>query len=182
MYKRQAYAGLISSELILPMYLEDVRGSSAFDTGLILMPGAIVMGVMNPITGKLFDKFGARYLALTGLTILTLGTFGLSFLSISTPIVYVVSIYAVRMLGISMILMPLSTSALNSLHKNLYAHGNAANNTLRQIAGSIGTSLIVTLMSKSTLSSGYTDPIKAKIYGMNVSFICTASLLSLIHI
>ncbi len=137
-----AYAGLISSELILPMYLEDVRGSSAFDTGLILMPG----------------------------------TFGLSFLSISTPIVYVVSIYAVRMLGISMILMPLSTSALNSLHKNLYAHGNAANNTLRQIAGSIGTSLIVTLMSKSTLSSGYTDPIKAKIYGMNVSFICTASL------
>lgn len=171
-----AYAGLISSELILPMYLEDVRGSSAFDTGLILMPGAIVMGVMNPITGKLFDKFGARYLALTGLTILTLGTFGLSFLSISTPIVYVVSIYAVRMLGISMILMPLSTSALNSLHKNLYAHGNAANNTLRQIAGSIGTSLIVTLMSKSTLSSGYADPIKAKIYGMNVSFICTASL------
>lgn len=61
-----------------------------------------------------------------------------------------------------MILMPLSTSALNSLHKNLYAHGNAANNTLRQIAGSIGTSLIVTLMSKSTLSSGYTDQLKLK--------------------
>lgn len=171
-----AYAGLISSELILPMYLEDVRGSSAFDTGLTLMPGAIVMGIMNPITGKLFDKFGARYLALTGLTILTLGTFGLSFLSVSTPIIYIISIYAIRMLGISMLLMPLSTSALNSLHKNLYAHGNAANNTLRQVAGSIGTSLIVTLMSKSTISSGYTDPAKAQVYGMNVSFACTAAL------
>lgn len=171
-----AYAGLISSELILPMYLEDVRGSSAFDTGLTLMPGAIVMGIMNPITGKLFDKFGARYLALTGLTILTLGTFGLSFLSVSTPIIYIISIYAIRMLGISMLLMPLSTSALNSLHKNLYAHGNAANNTLRQVAGSIGTSLIVTLMSKSTISSGYTDPAKAQVYGMNISFACTAAL------
>lgn len=171
-----AYAGLISSELILPMYLEDVRGSSAFDTGLTLMPGAIVMGIMNPITGKLFDKFGARYLALTGLTILTLGTFGLSFLSVSTPVIYIISIYAIRMLGISMLLMPLSTSALNSLHKNLYAHGNAANNTLRQVAGSIGTSLIVTLMSKSTISSGYTDPAKAQVYGMNISFACTAAL------
>ena len=171
-----AYAGLISSELILPMYLEDVRGSSAFDTGLTLMPGAIVMGIMNPITGKLFDKFGARYLALTGLTILTLGTFGLSFLSVSTPVIYIISIYAIRMLGISMLLMPLSTSALNSLHKNLYAHDNAANNTLRQVAGSIGTSLIVTLMSKSTISSGYTDPAKAQVYGMNISFACTAAL------
>ncbi|SCJ10535.1 methyl viologen resistance protein SmvA [uncultured Clostridium sp.] len=67
-----AYAGLISSELILPMFLEKVKGASAFDTGLTLMPGAIVMCIMNPITGKLFDKYGARYLAITGLVILTL--------------------------------------------------------------------------------------------------------------
>ncbi|WP_195990036.1 MDR family MFS transporter [Clostridium sp. D53t1_180928_C8] len=171
-----AYAGLISSELILPMYLEDVRGSSAFNTGLTLMPGAIVMGIMNPITGKLFDRFGARYLALTGLTILTLGTFGLSFLYVSTPIIYVISVYAIRMLGISMLMMPLTTSGLNSLHRNLYAHGNAANNTLRQVAGSIGTSIIVTLMSKASISSGYTDPAKAQVYGMNISFASTAAL------
>ena len=69
-----------------------------------------------------------------------------------------------------------NTSALNSLHKNLYAHGNAANNTLRQVAGSIGTSLIVTLMRKSTISSGYTDPAKAQVYGMNISFACTGAL------
>ena len=56
------YAGLISSELILPMYLENIKGYSAFDTGFALMPGAIVMGIMNPITGKIFDKYGARYL------------------------------------------------------------------------------------------------------------------------
>lgn len=171
-----AYAGLISSELILPMYLENVRGSTAFNTGLTLMPGAIVMGIMNPITGKLFDKFGARYLALTGLTILTLGTLGLSFLSVTTSISYVIVIYAIRMLGISMLMMPLTTSGLNSLDSKLYAHGNAANNTLRQVAGSIGTSIIVTLMSKASLSSGLTDPLKAQVHGMNISFASTSAL------
>lgn len=171
-----SYASLISSELILPMYLENIRGLSAFQTGLDLMPGAIVMGAMNPITGKLFDKFGARYLSLTGLAILTIGTFGLSFLTEDTVRNYIVIIYAIRMFGISMVMMPLTTSGLNSLHRELYAHGNAANNTLRQVAGSIGTSIIVTLMSKAGASSGYTDATKAQIYGINISFGCTAFL------
>ena len=170
------YAALISSELIIPMYLEDVRGFSAFQTGLYLMPGAIVMGIMNPITGRLFDKFGARYLTLSGLLILAIGTFGLSFLSANTTSIYIIIMYAIRMFGISMTLMPLTTSGLNSLHRALYSHGNATVNTLRQVAASIGTSLLVTLMSKSSASSGLTDPIKAQIYGMNVSFMSTAIL------
>ena len=170
------YAALMSSELIIPMYLEDVRGFSAFQTGLYLMPGAIVMGIMNPITGRLFDKFGARYLTLSGLLILAIGTFGLSFLSANTTSIYIIIMYAIRMFGISMTLMPLTTSGLNSLHRALYSHGNATVNTLRQVAASIGTSLLVTLMSKSSASSGLTDPIKAQIHGMNVSFMSTAIL------
>ena len=75
-----------------------------------------------------------------------------------------------------MLMMPLTTSGLNSLHKNLYSHGNAANNTLRQVAGSIGTSIIITLMSKASASSGLTDPLKAQVYGMNISFASTAAL------
>lgn len=170
------YAAMISSELILPMYLENVRGETALRTGLILMPGGIVMGIMNPITGKLFDKIGARLLSIAGLAILALGTLGLAFLKPETSIGYITVLYCTRMFGVAMIMMPLTTSALNSLHRNLYAHGNAVSNTLRQVAGSIGTSIIVTLMSKSSLSSGYTDPIKAQVYGMNVSFACTAGL------
>ena len=165
-----AYSSLISSELIIPMYLENVKGLSAFRTGLVLMPGAIVMGIMNPITGTLFDKYGARTLAITGLIILTFGTFGLSRLTIETSQMYVIVVYAIRMFGISMLMMPLTTSGLNSLHRQLYSHGNAIINTLRQVAGSIGTSMIVTLMSKASASSGYTNPLEASVYGMNVSF------------
>ncbi len=171
-----AYASLISSELILPMYLENVKGLSAFNTGLTLMPGAIVMGIMNPITGILFDKYGARLLAISGLIILTLGNFGLSFLTLDTSHIYITTVYSIRLLGISMIQMPLTTSGLNTLDRSLYSHGNAASNTLRQVAGSIGTSIIITIMSKSSASSGLTNPLKASVYGMNASFISVAAL------
>ena len=171
-----AYAALISSELILPMYLENVKEFSAFNTGLILMPGAIVMGIMNPITGKLFDKYGARALSLTGLTILAIGTFGLARLTLNTTKEYIIILYAIRMLGISMIMMPLTTSGLNTLDRKLYSHGNAANNTLRQVAGSIGTSMIITIMSKASEASKISNPLKATIFGMNVSFAVTGAL------
>ena len=176
-----AYAGLISSELIIPMYLQQVRGVSAFTAGLILMPGAIVMGIVNPITGKLFDKIGARALALIGLLIYAGGTFAFGFLKISTTEMYVMIMYAVRFLGLSMFLMPLTTSGLNSLERKLYSHANAVNNTMRQIAGAIGTSILVTLMSKSAEHSGIANPVKALIHGMNVTFMA-ASVLAVVSL
>ncbi len=75
-----------------------------------------------------------------------------------------------------MIMMTLTTSGLNTLDRGLYAHGNAANNTLRQVAGSIGTSIIITIMSKASQASNISDPMKATVFGMNVSFIATGAL------
>ena len=164
------YAGLISSELIIPMYLQNGRAYSAFDAGLALMPGAIIMGIMNPITGKLFDKIGPRALALIGLILFTGGTFAFSFLTETTSVTYIVVMYAIRLLGMSMFLMPLTTSGLNTLDRSLYAHGNAVNNTMRQVAGAVGTSILVTVMSKSAENSGIANPLKATIHGMNSSF------------
>ena len=164
------YAGLISSELIIPMYLQNGIAYSAFDAGLALMPGAIIMGIMNPITGKLFDKIGPRALALIGLILFTGGTFAFSFLTETTSVTYIVVMYAIRLLGMSMFLMPLTTSGLNTLDRSLYAHGNAVNNTMRQVAGAVGTSILVTVMSKSAENSGIANPLKATIHGMNSSF------------
>lgn len=164
------YAGMISSELIIPMYLQNARGYSAFDAGLALMPGAIIMGVMNPITGKLFDKIGARMLSLIGLVLFTAGTFAFARLQVGTPVWYITVMYALRLLGLSMFMMPLTTSGLNTIERKLYSHGNAVNNTMRQIAGAIGTSILVTVMTKSAASSGILNPESAMIHGMNTSF------------
>ena len=75
-----------------------------------------------------------------------------------------------------MFMMPLTTSGLNTLERRLYSHGNAVNNTMRQIAGAIGTSILVTAMSKSALHSGILNPEKAMIHGMNFSFGCAGAL------
>lgn len=170
------YAGMISSELIIPMYLQNARGYSAFYAGLALMPGAIVMGVMNPITGILFDKIGSRMLSIIGLVCFTIGTFAFAFLTPTTDIAYIVCMYALRLFGLSMFLMPLTTSGLNTLERKLYSHGNAVNNTMRQVAGAIGTSILVTVMSKAALHSRFTNPEKAMIHGMNFSFACAGAL------
>lgn len=177
-----AYAGLVSAELILPMYIQTARGYSAFDSGLMLMPGAIIMGIMNPITGKLFDKFGARSLSIIGLICLTGGTFGLSFLGPNTDIKFVTLAYSVRLFGMSMFMMPLTTSGLNTLTKEDLPHGTAVNNTMRQVAGSIGTAILVTVMTKSAANSGMMNPIDAQVHGMNVAFASSAvlTLISLI--
>lgn len=171
-----AYAGLVSAELILPMYIQTARGYSAFDSGLMLMPGAIIMGIMNPITGKLFDKFGARLLSIIGLVCLTAGTFGLSFLGPDTKIEFVTLAYSIRLFGMSMFMMPLTTSGLNTLSKEDLPHGTAVNNTMRQVAGSIGTAILVTVMTKSAANSGMTNPIDAQVHGMNVAFASSAVL------
>ncbi|WP_102349092.1 DHA2 family efflux MFS transporter permease subunit [Bacillus sp. Marseille-P3661] len=144
---------MFSGMLLLPIYVQTLRGISPFDAGLMLLPGAILMSLMSPITGRLFDKFGGRALAVTGLTILTIGTYYLSTLTFETSYTYLMVLHAFRMFGISMVMMPVSTNGLNQLPAQFYPHGTAMNNTLNQVSGAIGTALLVTIMSNRTESS-----------------------------
>ncbi|MDO4535249.1 MAG: MDR family MFS transporter [Clostridium perfringens] len=164
------FAGFLASETILPLYIQDARGYSAFDSGLTLMPGAIAIGIMSPITGKLFDKYGGRLLTLIGLTCTTVGTFALATLSTTTPLYFVTVVYTLRLFGIGMFMMPLTTMSLNVLKKSLYSHGAAVSNTLRQIVSSIGTALLVAVMTFAANHSGIKNSVQATIHGMNVSF------------
>ncbi|MDQ0228979.1 DHA2 family efflux MFS transporter permease subunit [Metabacillus malikii] len=143
---------MFSGMLLLPIYVQTLRGISPFDAGLMLLPGALVMSLMSPITGRLFDKFGGRILAVIGLTITTVTTFQLSTLTLETTYNYLMILHAIRMLGISMVMMPVSTNGLNQLPPQFYPHGTAMNNTLNQVSGAIGTALLVTIMSNRTES------------------------------
>ena len=106
---------------------------------------------MSPITGKLFDRIGARPLAITGLGITAITTFLFSDLSNETGYYYLMFVYSLRMVGISMIMMPIMTAGLNQLPQRLYSHGTAMANTLRQMSGAIGTAFLVTVMSSQTV-------------------------------
>ncbi|MDT8861382.1 DHA2 family efflux MFS transporter permease subunit [Alkalihalobacillus sp. MEB130] len=143
---------MFSGMLLLPIYVQTIRGISPFDAGLMMLPGALVMAFMSPVTGKLFDKYGGKILAITGLSIITVTTYMFSTLTLETTYQYLMILHAVRMFGISMVMMPVQTNGLNQLPTRFYPHGTAMNNTLNQVSGAIGTALLVTLMSNRTES------------------------------
>ncbi|WP_106496771.1 MDR family MFS transporter [Lentibacillus sp. Marseille-P4043] len=138
---------LIGAETLLPLYMQTARGFSPLESGLMLLPGAIVMGIMSPITGVLFDKVGARVLAIPGLLIVSVTTFLFTNLSMDTSFTYLAIIYAIRMFGLSLAMMPVMTSGLNQLPQKWNAHGSAMANTLQQVSASIGTAILVTTMT-----------------------------------
>lgn len=143
---------MFAGMLLTPLYVQNVRGISPFHSGLLMLPGAIVMGIMSPITGKLFDKYGPRVLAISGLLITAVTTFLLSRLQIDSTYFYIMAVYTVRMLGMSMVNMPIMTNGLNQLPQLMNPHGTAMNNTLQQVSGAIGSAFLITVMNKRTES------------------------------
>ena len=142
--------GLYGGMILLPLYIQNVRGVSPMASGMVLLPGAIIMAIMSPITGALYDRMGARYLSFTGLIILSIGTFMFTLIDMNTSVTYLATMQGVRSFGLGLALMPIQTDALNDLPLDLMSHGSAMYNTIRQIAGSLGTALLVTIMSIST--------------------------------
>lgn len=130
--------------IILPLYL-NLRGVDVKTIGLIVMPGPLIMGLMGPTVGRLFDTYGPRPLAIPGSIVLALGLFGLGFISASTPLWWIVVCHIVFEIGLGLLFTPLFTFGLGDLPKNLYPDGSAILNTLQQVAGAVGTAFFVAL-------------------------------------
>lgn len=175
---------MFSAMLLMPIYIQTIRGISPFDSGLLMLPGAIIMGIMSPITGRLFDKFGARALAIIGLSITIFTTYEFSHLTMDTSYSFLMLMYSLRMLGMSMVMMPVMANGINQLPQTMNPHATAMNNTLQQVSGAAGSALLVTLMQNKAESeaerlaqSAAGDPAKmadimneAMLNGINFSF------------
>ncbi|MGG1291654.1 DHA2 family efflux MFS transporter permease subunit [Bacillus smithii] len=135
---------------LLPIYLQNLRGFTPLQAGLLMLPGALVMMVMSPVSGMLFDKLGPRPLAVVGLLVTILTTYEFTRLSIHTSYQHILGLYMIRSFGMSLLMMPIMTAGMNQLPKHLNSHGTAMTNTLRQISGALGTSLITTIYSNRT--------------------------------
>ncbi|REJ23235.1 MAG: MFS transporter [Bacillaceae bacterium] len=141
---------MFSAMLLMPIYIQTIRGISPFDSGLLMLPGAIIMGIMSPITGRLFDKFGARALAIIGLSITIFTTYEFSHLAMDTSYSFLMLMYSLRMFGMSMVMMPVMANGINQLPQTMNPHATAMNNTLQQVSGAAGSALLVTLMQNKT--------------------------------
>lgn len=136
--------------ILLPIYLQDGRGFTAFDAGLLLLPGALVNAFMSPVTGRMYDRFGAKPLFIIGLIFIIPSMWVVTDLTESTTFIFLMIRTIFLRIGLSFITMPLNTASLNALPKTLVTHGTAVNNTLRQISGAIGTAVVITVFTAQT--------------------------------
>ncbi|MEM5396670.1 MDR family MFS transporter [Staphylococcus gallinarum] len=155
---------MIGSETILPMFVQNIMKDTALQSGIILLPGAIVMGIMSVLSGILFDKFGAKILGVFGMVIVIVTSSYFVIMDEHSSSLMLTIVYAVRMIGIALSLMPLMTHTMNQLPQEMNAHGSSMTNTVQQIAASIGTAGLVTTMSQ--VSKNFT-PEMSNYKGMN---------------
>lgn len=142
-----AFTSMVGPALLVPIYIQNVLGLSAFLSGLVVLPGAMINGVMSVVNGKIYDKVGARILIIPGFTLLLVTTLMLSQITAHTSYMYVITVFTIRLVSLSFIMMPLNTAGINALKNDMVSHGTAIMNALRTISGSMGTAIMVTAMA-----------------------------------
>lgn len=149
---------ILSSMLVLPLFLQGGFGKSAFYAGLIMLPGGIVNGLMSPLMGRLFDKYGPKWLVFPGFIVAAAALWFFSGVTAASAAFLIIVLHSCLMIGISMIMMPAQTNGLNQLPREYYPDGTAIMNTLQQVAGAIGTAVAVSIMSAGQESYFKTHP------------------------
>ena len=175
----------VASTIIVPIFIQTVLGRSALTSGLVLLPGAVVMAFVMLVSGNLFDSYGAKRLVVPGVIVIICSTVPFMFLGPSTSVFQLAIYNGLRFIGLGLIFMTLQAAGMNALHNSVIHHATAVINTSRQIVGSIGTAILITVMtnvethSLPAQSLLQTNPAlyqqnmnQATIHGMNVAFMC----------
>ena len=173
-----AFLALLGSGILLPLYLQELRGLSPLQTGLLVAPGGLAMGLLGPVVGRLFDRFGARYLVVPGSVLVLLALLGLSRIGQDTPYVAILLLQVVLMLGIAALMTPAFTLGLGSVPSRLYSHGSSLLGTSQQVAAAVGTALTVTVLSwrERVATEGGAGPDAAYVTGVEAAFLVMAVL------
>ena len=134
--------GMLGIIFIIPIYTENLLGYTPFQTGLLMMPMALVSAFLMPISGKIYDKYGAFWVGMLGVLIAVIATYELKKLSLDTSYDSMQMMLAVRSIGFGLALMPIANAAMSAVPEALAATTSAVVNTVRQIASSIGIAIV----------------------------------------
>ncbi|MEF2976314.1 MDR family MFS transporter [Subtercola sp. YIM 133946] len=167
---------LFGTLILLPIYMQNVLGLSTLQTGLLLLPGGLVMGALAPLVGRIYDKRGPNILLVPGSIIVSAVLWTLTMVTSTTPVWMVLIAHIVLSVGLALMFTPLFTASLGSLKPALYSHGSAVVGTVQQVAGAAGTALFVTIMASraTTLVTAGDNPILAQTDGIRAAFLVGA--------
>lgn len=154
--------GLFAGIFYVPLFLQTVAGYGAMKTGLMLMPSALATALTMGLSGRLYDKIGARPLVIPGLLILAYTTYLLHNLSVNSSVGDVVLWLSLRGLGIGLTMMPAMTAGMSRVPTALVGTGSAINNIVQRVAGSLGLAALTAVLTRQEtvhqlyLSSSFT--------------------------
>jgi DHA2 family lincomycin resistance protein-like MFS transporter len=174
-------ASLFGTFILLPIYLQHVLGYDTLKTGLLLLPGGLVMGLLAPTVGRLYDRHGPTPLLVPGSVTACGVAWWLATLNEHTPFAWILGAHVVLSVGLALTFTPLFTAGLGSLPARLYSHGSAMIGTVQQLAGAAGAALFVALMSReaAALTAGGATAIAATAGGVREAFFWGAAISTL---
>lgn len=169
---------LFGTIILLPIYLQNVLGLSTLQTGLLLLPGGLLMGLLGPYVGRLYDRVGPIRLLVPGVVVVSAVLWAMTLLGPRTRVPYILAGHVVMSIGFAFLFTPLFTVSLSSVKASLYSHGSAVIGTIQQAAGAAGVALFVALMSAraAKLADGGAAPIEALSSGVRAGFVCGAGV------
>jgi DHA2 family lincomycin resistance protein-like MFS transporter len=170
--------GMFGTIILLPIYMQNVRGLDTLQTGLLLMPGALLMGLLGPWVGRLYDRIGPRPMVVPATIVVSAVLWAMTLLGPDTPVPFIIGGHVVFCLALAFLFTPLFTSSLASIPPHLYSHGSAVLGSTQQVAGAAGVALFIALMSAraTALGAGGASPVDALSGGIRVALIVGATL------
>ncbi|NBD14093.1 MULTISPECIES: DHA2 family efflux MFS transporter permease subunit [Corallococcus] len=147
------FAVLMASMFLLPVFMQELLGFTATQSGFALMPRTLVMMLMMPIVGRLYGKVPARVLVGIGIVFAGFGAFEMSHFSLATGSSNIISAIALQGVGFSLMFVPLSATALTNIPRERMADATGLNSLLRQIGGSMGLAIFTTLLSRYSVQA-----------------------------
>jgi EmrB/QacA subfamily drug resistance transporter len=132
------FINLLSGAFYIPVFLQQGQSMEAFDAGLLILPQAIAMCVVMPVSGLLYDKIGARWLAVIGMLVCAYGTYLLCAINADMTRMDLMIWTSVRAAGMGLAIMPMMTAAIDAVPPAFTNQGSAILNVVQQVAGALG--------------------------------------------
>ncbi len=158
--------------VLLPFYLVSVLHVPVITVGLLLLPGGLIMGLLAPFVGRIYDRAGPTVLLIVGSSIVSADLWAMTMLDENSSFLWVLAAHVALSIGLALLFTPLFTASLGSLKPELYSHGSAIVGTVQQLAGAAGTALFVTVMSAqaATLTASGASNESATAAGIRIAF------------
>lgn len=171
-----AMMALFGTVILLPIYTQNVVGLNTLETGLLLLPGGLIMGLMGPVVGRWFDRVGPTVLAVPGAILVSAVMWALTMVGQDTSYWALMAGHIVLSIGLALIFTPVFTSSMGSVRMELYSHASAVLGSVQQLAGAAGIALFIALMTIRTaaLTAEGLDPVEALAGGIRLAFLVGA--------